>query len=61
MTKKMMATIMVAVFLMSAIFTVALGAPPCNRCKKDGCPPGHCYVDCVGCCYDTWNGPVCYR
>jgi len=61
--KRMMALVLVTVFVLSAALTAAYGAatPGCQRCKKDGCPQGYCYFDCVGCCYNSYPYPVCFR
>ncbi|NNE44980.1 MAG: hypothetical protein HKN12_12295 [Gemmatimonadetes bacterium] len=54
------AGLMLATFAMSAGVTVA--KPGCQKCKKDGCPSGYCYVDCAGCCFnDPQHGVVCFR
>jgi len=54
------AGILLATFVASASLTLA--APPCNKCRKDGCPSGYCYVDCVGCCFfHPQYGVVCFR
>lgn len=64
MRKKMTAIVLVLVmvFALSMAATVALAAPPgCNSCKKAGCPTGHCYVDCEGCCFFKLGILYCYR
>ncbi len=51
-------------FTVTATYTVTSAKPPfkCNTCKKDGCPEGYCYVDCVGCCFEhPLYGIVCFR
>ena len=63
MKKKMMALIILVVFLMAAIFTVALANPPgsCKNCRKTDCPTGYCYVDCVSCCYLFHGNVYCFK
>ncbi|NNF06551.1 MAG: hypothetical protein HKN21_07305 [Candidatus Eisenbacteria bacterium] len=50
-------------FAGSATITMNAEAKPrCNKCKKDGCPTGYCYIDCGGCCFeDPQHGVVCFR
>ena len=62
--KRLSIGIVLAVFLLTAAFTAVFGARPpgCNTCKKDGCPAGKCYIDCVGCCFYAPDGGIlCYR
>ena len=64
MTKKMLTLVLVVVFMLSLMFTVALAGRHggCLNCNKDGCPKGYCYVDCEGCCYETSDGSLaCFR
>ena len=62
MKRRNLMSLAAVVFAVSTMVTVAFAAKPgCNSCRKDNCPTGYCYVDCVGCCYNTWNGPVCFR
>jgi len=57
------AVLAVASFIGTSMVAVNSDAARCNKCKKkDGCPSGHCYVDCEGCCFeDPFHGVVCYR
>jgi len=60
--RKSVVLALLATFVLSLAYTIAFAAPPCNRCRKEGCPDGHCYTDCVGCCYFDWRyGEVCFR
>lgn len=57
-----MALIMVAVFLISAVYTVAFAAKPgCQNCRKTDCPTGYCYVDCESCCYLFHGQIYCFK
>lgn len=57
-----LASMLILAFGASTAFTVVQATPGCQKCRKDGCPAGHCYVDCVNCCYNDWRlGLVCYR
>ncbi len=63
MRRKLVALLMVVAFSFSAALTATvLAKPKCQKCVKDGCPPGYCYVDCVGCCYEDprYPFPVCF-
>ena len=55
--------LMLAAFVATAAITVVSDAKPaCDRCRKDGCPQGFCYVDCVSCCYNDFRvGLVCFK
>jgi hypothetical protein len=63
MKKRLIVAALALAFAGSAAVTALThAAPSCNRCKKESCPAGHCYVDCVGCCYRALGGAiVCYR
>jgi hypothetical protein len=58
-----LALILVVTFTLSMVGTLAFAKPPkCDTCRKDGCPEGYCYVDCVGCCYvHPVYGVICFR
>lgn len=63
MRKRLIAGALTLAFVGSSAVTVLThAAPSCNRCKKEGCPAGHCYIDCVSCCYKALGGAiVCYK
>jgi hypothetical protein len=55
--------LLLAVFTMSMVATAEIlpGPGKCLNCKKAGCPTGHCYVDCAGCCFYQLGTLYCYR
>lgn len=58
----MVCLLLMTVFMVSAAVTTAMAKPPgCNTCAKAGCPTGHCYIDCVGCCFLRLGVVYCYR
>lgn len=59
----MLCLLLMTVFMVSAAVTTAMAKPPggCNTCAKAGCPAGHCYVDCEGCCFLRLGVVYCYR
>lgn len=64
MRKRLIVGAMLCTFLGSAVFTVlSANAAGCLRCKKQGCPQGYCYFDCVSCCYNDpqYPYPVCFK
>jgi hypothetical protein len=56
------ASMLLLAFGASAAYTMAQATPGCQKCRKEGCPQGYCYVDCVSCCYnDPRLGLVCFK
>ncbi len=62
MKKRLIVGALALLFAGSAAFTALThAAPQCQRCKKSGCPAGHCYVDCANCCFIQGGQLFCFK